>query len=103
MANADGVIDLAALEQSSRDDDFNPFAVRSSPPGAARELSVRVGGVFSGARSGALVNDRPLLIGDATESLTLTRVETDAAVFRLGTQLLRVPVSAKPVQIRFAP
>lgn len=101
--NADGAIDLAALEHATADDDSNPFAVRSQPPSAIRELSVRVGGVFSGDQSGALVNDRPLLIGDSTESLTLTRVESDAAVFRVGTRLLRLPVSAKPVQVRLAP
>lgn len=100
--NADGVIDLAALEQSVADD-ANPFAVRAQTPGALREISVRVSGVFLATTSGALVNDRPLLIGESAESLILFRVEPDAALFRTGTRQVRVPVSGRPVVVRFAP
>lgn len=100
--NADGVIDLAAPEQSLIDDDANPFAVRAQGPGAIREISLRVGGVFAGPSAGALVNDRPMLIGETVESFDLVRVESDAAVFRAGTRLLRVPVNAKPSFVRLA-
>lgn len=100
--NADGVIDLAAVEPSLSDDDANPFALRAQTPAAFREINLRVSGVFLGAISGALVNDRPLLIGESADSLTLVRVEPDAAVFRADTRQLRAPVSGKPVLIRLA-
>lgn len=103
MPNADGVIDLATVEQSADADEPNPFAVRIQPPGAIRELTVRVSGVFAGARPGALVNERPIMVGDTTESLTLVRVESDAAIFRSGTRLLRLLVNTQPVRIRFMP
>ncbi len=103
MPNADGVIDLAAVDSSADSDEANPFTVRSLPADAIRELSLRIGGVLSGNQPGALVNDRPVMVGDAIESLTLVRVELDAAVFRAGTRLLRLPVSAQAIRVRLAP
>ena len=102
MPNADGLIDLAALAHSP-DDDTNPFAVRVRPPDSIREISLRVRGVIGGAAPGALINDRAVLIGESVESLTLEHVETDAALFRSGDRLLRLPVSATAVRIRLAP
>lgn len=103
MPNADGVIDLAAvLTETKAGDEVNPFAVRSLPPEAVREITLRVTGLIHGATPCALVNGRAMQPDEAVESLTLVQVETDAALFRHGPHLLRVPVSTQPVRIRLA-
>ncbi len=102
LPNADGLIDLTALDAAKTSDDLNPFAVRTSSGSATRELTLLVSGVVGGDRPSALVNQRPIEVGDRVESLTLERVETDAAVFRNGDRLLRLPVAASAIRIRLA-
>ena len=104
MPNSDGVIDLAAvLTDSKEGDEVNPFAVRSLPPDAVREITLRVNGLIHGATPCALVNGRTVQPEEAVEALTLVRVEPDVAVFRHGPHLLRLPVSDQPVRVRLAP
>ncbi|MDP3070024.1 MAG: hypothetical protein Q8N18_07020 [Opitutaceae bacterium] len=102
MPNADGLIDLTALDAANASDEINPFAVRTTGGNAPRELTVVISGVVSGNKPTALVNKRPVEIGEHVESLTLERVETDAALFRSGGRLLRLPISTQPVRIRLA-
>ena len=101
MPNTDGVIDLTALDATAKTDDPNPFAVRTPAPDATRELTIRLGGVIGGAQPGALVNNRAVFVGESVDSLTLVRIESDAAIFRMGERHLRVPVAATGVRIRF--
>lgn len=104
MPNADGVIDLAAVHTDAKPgDEVNPFAVRSLPPDAIHEITLRVTGLIHGATPCALVNGRAIQPDEAIESLTLVQVEPEAALFRHGPHLLRVPVSAQPVRLRLAP
>jgi hypothetical protein len=103
MPNADGVIDLAAvLTETKPGDEVNPFAVRSIPTEAVREITLRVTGLIHGATPCALVNGRAVQPEEGVESLTLVRIETDAALFRHGPHLLRLPVSAQPIRVRLA-
>ncbi len=98
--NADGVIDLAALATQS--EETNPFAVRSLPADAVREITLHLSGLIQGATPCALVNGRPVEPGETVETLTLVRIEPEAAVFRHGPHLLRLPVAEKPVRLRLA-
>jgi len=101
VPNADGVIDLAALLTARRDgEDVNPFAVRSLPADAIREVTLHVQGIIGGANPCALVNHRAVQPPDAVESLTVLRVETDAVVFRHAGHLIRLPVAEKPARLR---
>lgn len=101
LPNADGLIDLVALLTPLREgDEVNPFAVRTLPPDAVREITLHVRGVIHGASPCALINHRAVLPGESTESLNLTAVESDAVLIRHAGRLLRLPVSEKPVRIR---
>ncbi len=99
--NADGVIDLAALLTATRDgEDVNPFAVRSLPADAIREITLQVQGIVGGANPCALINHRAVQPPDTIESLTVVRVEPDAVLLRHAGHLLRLPVAEKAVRIR---
>lgn len=101
--NAEGVIDLAAIAaQPNQGEEINPFAVRSLPTDAVREITLHVSGLIQGPAPCALVNGRPLEPGETIETLTLARIEPGAALFRHGPHLLRLPVSEKPVRLRLA-
>jgi hypothetical protein len=102
VPNVDGLVDLTAIAATSNTDDANPFAVRATGPDAFREISVLVSGVMAGPTQGALVNNRPLFAGENLDSLTLVRVEADAAIFRAGDHLLRLPVTATALRVRFS-
>lgn len=101
--NAEGVIDLAAIAaQPNQGEEVNPFAVRSLPTDAVREITLHVSGLIQGPAPCALVNGRPVEPGETIETLTLTRIEPGAALFRHGPHVLRLPVSEKPVRLRLA-
>lgn len=100
--NADGVIDLTALA-ADPDLEANPFAVRSVRTDATREISLVLGGVLHGAVPCALINGSPVQPGETVDSLTLIRIEPDAALFRCDDRLIRLPVTAKPARLRVAP
>ena len=101
--NAEGVIDLAAIAaQPIQGEEVNPFAIRSLPTDAVREITLHVSGLIQGPAPCALVNGRPVEPGETIETLTLTRIEPGAALFRHGPHLLRLPVSEKPVRLRLA-
>lgn len=101
LPNADGVIDLTALLTQSRDgDDINPFAVRSLPADAIREVTLHVQGVIGGATPCALINQRTVQSEQTIESLTLIGIEPSAVLVRHAGHLLRLPVGEKPVRIR---
>ena len=101
LPNADSVIDLTALLTQARDgDDVNPFAVRSLPADAIREVTLHVQGVIGGAAPCALINQRAVQAEQTIESLTLVGIEPNAVLVRHAGHLLRLPVAEKPVRIR---
>lgn len=101
LPNADGVIDLTALLTQTRDgEDINPFAVRSLPADAIREVTLHVQGVIGGAAPCALINQRAVQPEQTIESLTLVGIEPNAVLVRHAGHLLRLPVAEKSVRIR---
>lgn len=101
LPNAEGVIDLlAASVPANETEEINPFAVRSVPPDAVREIAVHLTGLIQGAKPCALVNGRPVEPGETVETLTLLRIEDGAAVFQHGPHRLRLPVGEKPVKVK---
>jgi hypothetical protein len=98
--NAEGMIDLVAAAKTPAADEVNPFAVRSQPGDAGREVSLHVSGLILGKNPCALVNGRPLEPNEAIEGLVLIRIIEGAAIFQHGSHLLRLPVAEKPVKIR---
>ena len=99
--NADGVIDLTVISTPSNEP-VNPFAVRHLPAGATHEVALQINGIIGGSTPSALVNGRVIQPGEAVESLTLERCETDAAIFRRGEHLLRLPISTQAIRVRLA-
>ncbi len=75
---------------------------RHLPTDAAREVALQINGIIGGSTPSALVNGRVIQPGEAVESLTLERCETDAAIFRRGEHLLRLPISAQAIRVRLA-
>lgn len=97
MPNAEGLLDLTAVRTG---DEANPFAVRTLPPESVREIALRVGGIVRGPSPCALINGRPVQAGDRIESLDVVRIEPAAVLLRHGAELLRLPLTEKPVRIR---
>lgn len=99
--NADNVIDLiAAIVTEKSGEPVNPFAVRTVPPEAMREVSLLVGGIAAGPMACAVINDRLVQVGETIESLTVERIEPDAVLLRHSGKLLRLPVAEKPTRVR---
>jgi hypothetical protein len=101
MPNAEGVIDLAAVGTAGAEGPVNPFAVRTAAADP-HEIVLHLQGIVAGEPPCALVNDRLLGIGEAVETLTLTRIGTDALYFQSGNFSLKVPVTGQPAKIRGA-
>lgn len=99
--NADGVIDLTVVS-TAPNEPVNPFAVRHLPTEATHEVALQINGIIGGSTPSALVNGRVIQPGEAVESLTLERCEADAAIFRRGEHLLRLPISAQAIRVRLA-
>lgn len=97
VPNAEGVLDLTAVRAG---DEANPFAVRTLPPESVREIALRVGGIVRGPSPCALINGRPVQAGDRVESLDVVRIEPAAVLLRHGAELLRLPLTEKPVRLR---
>lgn len=97
LPNADGVLDLAALRVG---DESNPFAVRAVAPESVREITLQLDGIVHGPVSCAVVNGRTVQAGDRLESLDVVRVESGALLLRHGSELLRLPLTEKPVRVR---
>lgn len=97
VPNAEGLLDLTAVRTG---DEANPFAVRTLPPESVREIALRVGGIVRGPSPCALINGRPVQAGDRIESLDVVRVEPAAVLLRHGAELLRLPLTEKPVRVR---
>jgi hypothetical protein len=99
--NGAGVIDLVAvLTKSEAGSEVNPFAVRSVPAEAVREVELHVSGLIRGAKPCALVNGRTVSPGGSVETFTLIRLDATGVIFRQGAHLLRLPVSETPVRVR---
>ena len=65
-----------------------------------REIALRVGGIVRGPSPCALINGRPVQAGDRIESLDVVRIEPAAVLLRHGAELLRLPLTEKPVRLR---
>lgn len=99
--NAQGVIDLAAAAVAEvPGEPVNPFTVRTVAPDSAREVAIQVGGVVAGPVACAVVNDRLVQAGEAVDSFTVERIETDAVLLRHSGRLLRLPVAEKATRVR---
>ena len=99
--NADGVIDLTVVS-TPPNEPVNPFAIRHLPAEATHEVALQINGIIGGSTPSALVNGRVIQPGEAIESLTLERCEADAAIFRRGEHLLRLPISTQAIRVRLA-
>jgi hypothetical protein len=99
--NADGLVDLTALDAAGADA-ANPFAVRRLASDPAREITLQVAGIITGRTPAALINERLMQAGDVVETLTVERIETDAVVLRHQTHLLRLPITGKPARVRLS-
>jgi hypothetical protein len=101
--NAEGVIDLTAIEQADNaDEPVNPFAVRTAPGEKTREVTLLVGGIILGKTPCAVVNERLVQSGDSFEGFVVERIETGAVVVRSGVHRLRLPVSPSPTRVKLA-
>ncbi len=99
--NAEGIIDLAAIEQpTSANEPINPFAVRSAETGKTREVTLLVGGIILGRTPCAVLNDRLVQPGDIVEGLEVDHIEIGSVVARHGAYRLRLPVSPNPVRVK---
>lgn len=99
--NADNVIDLVAVIVAEKPGEpVNPFAVRTVPPEARREVTLQVGGIVAGPTACAIINDRFVQARDSIESLAVERIEPDAVLLRHSGRLLRLPIAEKPVRVR---
>lgn len=99
--NADNVIDLAAFVVAEKPGEpVNPFAVRTLPPEAMREVTLHVGGIVAGPMACAVINDRLVQVGEIIESLAVERIEVDAVLLRHSGRLLRLPVAEKATRVR---
>lgn len=101
--NAEGVIDLAAIEHAgSANEPVNPFAVRTAPGEKTREVSLLVGGIILGKAPCAVVNERLVQAGDSLEGLEVERIEAGAVIVRSSVHRLRLPVSTTPTRVKLA-
>lgn len=101
--NAEGIIDLAAIEHAgSANEPVNPFAVRTAPGEKTREVSLLVGGIILGKAPCAMVNERLLQAGDSLEGFEVERIEAGAVIVRLGAHRLRLTVSTTPTRVKLA-
>lgn len=99
--NAEGLIDLTAIENAGAPNDtVNPFTVRTAPGDQPRDVSLKVGGIIQGATPCALVNERLVQKGDRIETFTVEEISTAAVIVRSGPHRLRLPVSPVPTRIR---
>lgn len=99
--NAEGIIDLSAIELTGNaDEPVNPFAVRAAPGEKSREVSLLVGGIILGKTPCAMVNERLLQAGDSLEGFLVERIEAGAVILRLGAHRLRLPVSTTPARVK---
>lgn len=101
--NAEGVIDLAAIEQAgSATEPVNPFAVRTAASEKTREVSLLVGGIILGKTPCAMVNGRLVQAGETFDGFEIERIEPGAVIVRSGTHRLRLPVSTEPTRVKLA-
>ena len=101
--NAEGVIDLAAIEHTgSTNEPVNPFAVRTAPGEKTREVSLLVGGIILSKAPCAVVNERLMQAGDTFEGFEVERIEAGAVIVRSGAHRLRLPVSTTPTRVKLA-
>lgn len=99
VPNADGVIDVTALEAPPPGTPPNPFAVRAPTAGAGRDITLRVQGIVTGENRSALVNDRVVECGQRVECLTLTRLLPDALVLTGEGFAINLPLGATKIRM----
>ncbi len=99
--NSDGVIDLAAVALAAPSGEpTNPFAVRAIPSESAREISLHVTGIVTGAVPCAVLNERLVQPGEMIDSFAVERITADAVFLRRGEHQLRLPVADKAARVR---
>ena len=95
--NADGVIDTTVLNAPGNPP--NPFAVRTLPADAVREVTFAVDGIFQGGSPCALINGRVAGVGDLVESLRLTRISPEALVLTGDGFAVNLPLGSTKVRL----
>jgi hypothetical protein len=97
VPNADGVIDTTVLNAPGNPP--NPFAVRTLPADAVREVTFVVDGIFQGGSPCALINGRVTEVGDLVESLRLTRISSETLVLTGDGFALNLPLGSTKVRL----
>jgi hypothetical protein len=97
VPNADGVIDTTVLPAAASPP--NPFALRTLPAAAVREVSFTVQGVVMGPNPCALINGRIAGAGDAVESLRLARIAPESLVLTGDGFVFHLPLGATRVRL----
>ncbi len=97
--NADGLVDLTVPELPKAGEPVNPFAVRT-PPADAREITLNLQGIITGAKPCALVNGRLVSVGDSVEGLQLIHIGPEALFFKSADTTLKLPLNFKTVRVR---
>lgn len=101
--NAEGVIDLAAIEHAGNTDEpVNPFAVRATPGEKTREVSLLVGGIILGKAPCAMVNERLVQAGESIEGFEVEHIDPNAVIVRFAAHRLRLPVSTVPTRVKIS-
>lgn len=101
--NAEGIIDLATIEQAGNTSEpVNPFAVQTTPGEKTREVSLLVSGIILGKAPCAVVNERLVQAGDSLDGFEVERIEPGAVIVRSGAHRLRLPVSTTLTRVKLA-
>ena len=97
VPNADGMIDTTVLNTPGNPP--NPFAVRTLPADAVREVTFVVDGIFQGGSPCALINGRVAEVGDLVESLRLTQITSAALILTAEGFAINLPLGSTKVRL----
>jgi len=99
VPNAAGAIDATALAATAAGSLPNPFAVRAASADPAREITLDVQGIVTGAQPCALVNGHVVEPGDTIESLRLARLSADSLVLNGDGFAINLPLGTTKVRL----
>ena len=99
VPNAAGAIDATALAATAAGSLSNPFAVRAATADPAREITLDVQGIVTGAQPCALVNGHVVEPGDTIESLRLARLNADSLVLNGDGFAINLPLGTTKVRL----
>lgn len=104
VANADGLIDVAAASQIEKVESIpNPFRMKIHPSFATRDMPLVVSAVLLGEQSAAasvVINGNVYSPGETLEKFTIAAIGADTVDLRLDQLIARVPVQNQQVRVR---